>query len=162
MLFRQKLKLGQITPEGTKEGPFCMDTYRWMFDCCRLPGPHGLDWSASYAKEGDTGTEDAHIIVFRYNRPYKVVAATGGRILSMDELQKQIQEIYDTTKTEYPGVGVLSASTGTSGPKTIPNSLLPLTTRRFFMPFNQLHSLLAWTQLNPTIQFSFSRDLWHV
>lgn len=29
MLFRQKLKLGQLPVEGTKDTPFCMDTFRW-------------------------------------------------------------------------------------------------------------------------------------
>lgn len=28
MLFRQQLKLGQIKPEGSKDAPFCMDTFR--------------------------------------------------------------------------------------------------------------------------------------
>jgi len=28
MLFRQQLRKGQITPDITKDGPFCMDTYR--------------------------------------------------------------------------------------------------------------------------------------
>lgn len=28
LIFRQKLKLGLIRPEATKEGPICMDTYR--------------------------------------------------------------------------------------------------------------------------------------
>jgi carnitine O-acetyltransferase len=29
MIFRQQLKLGSILPESTKEGPLCMDTYRY-------------------------------------------------------------------------------------------------------------------------------------
>lgn len=29
MIFRQKLKQGLIKPEATKEGPLCMDTYRY-------------------------------------------------------------------------------------------------------------------------------------
>jgi len=38
MLFRQKLKQGLITPEATKEGPLCMDTYR------SLPFMHLSSW----------------------------------------------------------------------------------------------------------------------
>ncbi len=87
MIFRQQLKRGQAVAEGTKEGPFCMDTYRWMFDCCRVPGPDGLDWSVTYAKPGDTG-DSGHIVVFRNNRPWKVDLTDNGRILSTEEITK--------------------------------------------------------------------------
>jgi hypothetical protein len=30
MIFRQKLKQGLLKPDGTKEGPHCMDTYRYV------------------------------------------------------------------------------------------------------------------------------------
>ncbi|KAJ6620571.1 acyltransferase ChoActase/COT/CPT [Mycena sp. CBHHK59/15] len=109
MLFRQQLKRGIIEPEATKEGPICMDTYRWMFDCCRVPGPQGLDWSVTYAVPGDTG-DSGHIVVFRNNRVWKVETARDGRILSTDEIEKQIQHIYDNSAGSYPGVGVLSAN----------------------------------------------------
>ena len=29
MTFREQYKLGQIPPEATKEGPICMDTWRY-------------------------------------------------------------------------------------------------------------------------------------
>ncbi|PPQ72312.1 hypothetical protein CVT26_007269 [Gymnopilus dilepis] len=127
MIFRQQLKRGLIKPESTKEGPICMDTYRqaprmlraksvrahllidrWMFDCCRVPG-EGLDWSVSYAKEGDSG-DSGHIIVIRKNRVWKVDVTHNGRILSTSEIEKQLQYIYENTLEEYPGVGVLSTS----------------------------------------------------
>ncbi|KAJ7735649.1 acyltransferase ChoActase/COT/CPT [Mycena maculata] len=109
MHFRQRLKLGQLKPEATKEGPICMDTYRWMFDCCRVPGPEGLDWSVTYAAPGDTGN-DGHIIVFRNNRPWKVQATQNGRILEPREFEQQFHEIWNNSDAEYPGIGVLSAS----------------------------------------------------
>ncbi|TFK51836.1 acyltransferase ChoActase/COT/CPT [Heliocybe sulcata] len=109
MLFRQKLKQGLIKPEATKEGPLDMDTYRWMFDCCRVPGADGLDWSVTYAKEGDPGNS-GHIAVLRKGRVWRLDAAHNGRILSTAEFEKQFQHIYDSTKEEYPGVGVLTAS----------------------------------------------------
>lgn len=63
-----------------------MDTWRWMFDCCRVPAP-GLDWSISYAKEGDTGV-NGHIVVFRRGRPWKIDIAPKGSILSTEELER--------------------------------------------------------------------------
>ncbi|KAJ7587978.1 carnitine acetyl transferase [Mycena floridula] len=109
MLFREKLKRGLLKPDATKEGPLCMDTYRWMFDCCRVPGPEGLDWSVSYAKEGDLGNT-GHIVVFRKNRVWQIEATKDGSILSTDDFERQIQYIYDQTTNTYPGVGVLTAS----------------------------------------------------
>jgi carnitine O-acetyltransferase len=52
-----------------------------MFDCCRVPGPEGLDWSVSYAKPGDLG-DSGHIIVIRKNRVWKIDACKDGKILS--------------------------------------------------------------------------------
>jgi carnitine O-acetyltransferase len=60
---------------------------RWMFDCCRIPGPQGLDWSTTYAKEGDEGNT-GHIVVFRNNRVWKVDLAPHGEILSTEEIEK--------------------------------------------------------------------------
>ncbi|TBU36809.1 carnitine acetyl transferase [Dichomitus squalens] len=108
MAFREQFKLGQIPPEATKEGPICMDTWRWMFDCCRIPGA-GLDWAVSHAKEGDNG-RSGHVVVLHRGRVWKLEPWQDGKLLSLDELQGQIQHIYDNTNKEYPGVGVLTAS----------------------------------------------------
>ncbi|KAL1748690.1 acyltransferase ChoActase/COT/CPT [Schizophyllum fasciatum] len=109
MLFRQRWKQGKLEPDRAKDTAFCMDTYRWMFDCCRVPG-HGLDWSVTHAKPGDTG-DSGHIVVTRNNRFWKVPAAQDGRILSTEDLERQIQHIYDSSEGKsYPGVGVLTAS----------------------------------------------------
>lgn len=89
MIFRQNLKRGLVKPEGTKEGPFCMDTYRWMFDCCRVPGPEGLDWAVSHAKAGDLGNT-GHIIVIRKNRVWKLEATSNGEILSTADLARYV------------------------------------------------------------------------
>jgi Choline/Carnitine o-acyltransferase len=62
-------------------------THRWMFDCCRIPGPQGLDWSISYAKDGDAG-DSGHIIILRNNRVWKVDIAKDGRLLSTHEIEK--------------------------------------------------------------------------
>jgi len=66
-----------------------MDTYRWMFDCCRIPGIEGKDWSISYAKEGDLG-DSGHIVVFRRNRPWLVEATRNGQILSTEEFERLV------------------------------------------------------------------------
>ncbi|KAF5377779.1 hypothetical protein D9757_008057 [Collybiopsis confluens] len=160
MLFRKKLKQGKLSSEGTKEGPFCMDTYRWMFDCCRIPGTDGLDWSKSFAVEGDTG-DSGHIIVIRRNRIWKIDAAVNGRLLSTDELESQIQHIYDQTTHLYPGVGVLAASNRDVWAKdyaelaSSPHNIEIL---------NTIHSsafIISLEEGAPTLPEQRSRFLWH-
>ena len=60
-----------------------------MFDCCRIPGPEGLDWSTSYAKEGDSGNE-GHVIVLRKNRVWKIDCSKDGSLLSLDDLERYV------------------------------------------------------------------------
>lgn len=63
-----------------------MDTYRWMFDCCRVPA-EGLDWAVSYAKAGDSGMT-GHVVVLRKNRAWKVEIGDGNQILSTADLER--------------------------------------------------------------------------
>ena len=86
MLFRRMLKRGEIAPEGSKSAPFCMDTFRWMFDCCRIPGD-GLDWAVSHAKAGDDG-RSGHVVVLHRGRVWKLDPWQDGTLLSLDELQR--------------------------------------------------------------------------
>ena len=58
-----------------------------MFDCCRVPGLEGKDWSVTYAKEGDTGNS-GHIIVLRKGRVWRLDPWQNGRLLSVAELEK--------------------------------------------------------------------------
>ncbi|OJT06724.1 Carnitine O-acetyltransferase, mitochondrial [Trametes pubescens] len=108
MLFREQFKLGEVPPEATKEGPICMDSWRWMFDCCRVPGPE-VDWCVSHGKAGDRG-RSGHVAVLHRGRVWKLDPWQNGQLLSLEELQRQIQHIYDNTTKEYPGIGVLTAS----------------------------------------------------
>jgi len=109
LLFRQKYKLGELKPEATKEGPICMDTYRWMFDCCRVPGSSGLDWAVSYAKEGENGAS-GHVVVLRKNRAWKIDIGDDTHILSTGDLERQFQHIYNSTTETTSAIGVLTAN----------------------------------------------------
>ncbi|KIO21980.1 hypothetical protein M407DRAFT_28466 [Tulasnella calospora MUT 4182] len=108
LLERKAYKQGSMLPEMNRKDPICMDTWRWMFDCCRIPGLEGADWSVTGAKPSDTGNE-GHIIVLRRNRPWKVEISKDGRLLSVAEIEKQLQHIYDNS-TEGPEVGVLTSN----------------------------------------------------
>ncbi|KDN40911.1 hypothetical protein RSAG8_07779, partial [Rhizoctonia solani AG-8 WAC10335] len=104
MLFRQRFKRGEITPDATKEGPMCMDTWRWMFDCCRVPGTDGKDFSVSFAQAGDTG-DSGHVVVIRNGRLWRLDAsAPGGGLLGTEELQKQFEYIYQNSQEKAPDI----------------------------------------------------------
>ena len=87
MLFRQRLIRGEVKPDGTKDGPQDMDTWRWMFDACRVPGLQGLDWGVSHAKEGSLG-DSGHVVILRRGRAWKLEAWKDGRLLSTAELER--------------------------------------------------------------------------
>ncbi|KZP02080.1 CoA-dependent acyltransferase, partial [Athelia psychrophila] len=71
LLFRRKLCEGTLAPDV---GGRCMDSFRWMFDCSRVPGPSGIDWSITHA--ASASHENPHIVVFRGNVPWKVQASS--------------------------------------------------------------------------------------
>lgn len=85
-----------------------MDSWRWMFDACRVPDKPS-DWAVTYAKEGDDGIS-GHIIALRRGRVWKIPAVVDGRLISTWELEAQLRHVCDHTNQEYPGVGVLTAS----------------------------------------------------
>ncbi|PFH51868.1 hypothetical protein AMATHDRAFT_58398 [Amanita thiersii Skay4041] len=160
MMFRKQLKQGTIKPDATKEGPICMDTYRWMFDCCRVPGPQGLDWSVTYAQPGDTG-DSGHIIVIRNNRVWKIEATHDGRILSTAEFEKQIQYIYDNTMQEYPGVGVMTASNRDVWAKDYSDLASSPQNSSTIHAIQSSAFIICLDSSRPTTAEHHSRALWH-
>ncbi|KAG8943132.1 Carnitine O-acetyltransferase mitochondrial [Tulasnella sp. 424] len=109
LLERRAYKQGTMLPEMNRKDPICMDTWRWMFDCCRIPGLEGADWSVTGAKPSDTGNE-GHIIVLRRNRPWKMEVSKDGRLLGVAEIERQLKHIYENTADEGPDVGVLTSN----------------------------------------------------
>ncbi|KAH9004490.1 acyltransferase ChoActase/COT/CPT [Lactarius hatsudake] len=161
MLYRRALKRGEVPAEGTKDTPFCMDTYRWMFDCARVPGTEGLDWSVSHAKEGDT-SGDGHVVVVRNGHFWRLDAAQDGRILSTAELEAQIERIVSASSTRLPAVGALTASNRDLWASDYVHL-------RSLSPFNAalldtIHSAAFVLCLDPATPGDFlttSRFLWH-
>lgn len=161
LLFRQAYRTGVLKPEATKEGPICIDTYRWMFDCCRVPGGKGLDWAVSNAKGEDRG-DSGHIMVLRKNRVWKVnVARPGTGFYSTTEFEKLFQYIYNNTKQEYPGVGVLTASNRDVWAQDY-STLASIPENAHIL--EEIHSsafIVCLDDTSPTDNIAFSRQLWH-
>ncbi|KLO07461.1 carnitine acetyl transferase [Schizopora paradoxa] len=160
LLFRQKYKLGQLKPEATKEGPICMDTYRWMFDCCRVPGTSGLDWAISYAKEGENGNA-GHVVVFRKNRAWKVDIAKDAHILSTADLERQFQHIYDSTTESYPAIGVLTTNNRDVWAKDYSNLVSGAHNESIVRDIHSAAFVVCLDDTTPSDIVSFSKQLWH-
>ena len=87
--------LGAWTPGGTLSATHVLalapDVHwcvtRWMFDCCRVPGTGGKDWSVTYAKEGDAG-DSGHVVVIRKGRFWKLNPFNDGKLLSSQDLER--------------------------------------------------------------------------
>ncbi|KIJ65645.1 hypothetical protein HYDPIDRAFT_130991 [Hydnomerulius pinastri MD-312] len=163
MLFRQRLRAGQLPPDATKDTQFCMDTYRWMFDCSRVPGPQGVDWSVSYAGSPNPSPDLGHIIVVRKNRFWKVKAEVDGTVLGMGDLMRQFQYIYDHSTEEYPAIGALTASDRDTWAKDF--ELLSSTPHNA-SHLRAIHSSAFLVSLDdsapaPTSEVDVSRALWH-
>ncbi|KAF8519035.1 carnitine acetyl transferase [Hysterangium stoloniferum] len=159
ILFRRKLKRGELSPDATKEGPLCMDTWRWMFDCCRVPAP-GSDWAVTYANYNDLG-DSGHIVVFRKGRPWRVDVVADGQLLSTRDLEQQFKYIYEQGSEEYPGVGVLTSSNRDIWAKNY--TLLAEDPKNAFI-LREIHSAAFVVSLDtekPTNVVDFSRALWH-
>ncbi|KAL0953721.1 hypothetical protein HGRIS_004911 [Hohenbuehelia grisea] len=131
-----------------------------MFDCCRVPGPEGLDWSVTYAKQGETGLS-GHIAVFRNNRVWKLEATKDDRILSTEEFQKQIEQIYRESEGQYPGIGVLGANNRDVWAKDY-NELASSGENSDILHMIQSAAFaICLESSSPSSPIAHSRDLWH-
>jgi carnitine O-acetyltransferase len=58
-----------------------------MFDCSRVPGLHGKDWSVTFAKPSDKG-DSGTVVFLRKGRVWKVDISKDGRLLGTEELER--------------------------------------------------------------------------
>ncbi|KZT55740.1 CoA-dependent acyltransferase [Calocera cornea HHB12733] len=76
LLFRKALYASQLAPDSVKEGPLCMDSDRWMFNCCRMPGLPA-DWAVSYVGELASKGKSGHVVEIWRNWFWKVSVDDG-------------------------------------------------------------------------------------
>ena len=62
---------------------------RWMFDCCRVPGIDGKDWSVTYAQEGDIG-DSGHVVLIRKGRFWRLDPFKDGKLLSSQDIERYV------------------------------------------------------------------------
>lgn len=99
--FKAQVDSKTLEPEYMKKLPIAMDSYKWMFNCTRLPAKPA-DYPVKFSHE-----EHKHILVIRKNQFFKVQHEVDGVQLTTKELEQQFRRIYELA-TPAPAVGVLT------------------------------------------------------
>ncbi|KAH0534030.1 hypothetical protein FGG08_007365 [Glutinoglossum americanum] len=99
--FKRQVDENTLEPEYMKKLPLCMDSYQWMFNCCRIPA-RPADYPVKY-----NPAENKHIVVIRKNQFFKVAYEANGKQLNTTELEQQFKRIYELAE-KSPPIGVLT------------------------------------------------------
>lgn len=100
--FKKMVDTASLEPEYMKKLPMAMSSYKWMFNCSRVPKKPS-DTTVKYDFKGNQ-----HIIVVRKNQFWKVPHEINGKQLNTAELELQFQRIYEKAEKAAP-VGFLTS-----------------------------------------------------
>jgi carnitine O-acetyltransferase len=100
--FKKQVDGGSLEPEYMKKLPISMESYQWMFNCCRVPA-RPADYPQKYAS-----AENKYIVVVRKNQFWKVFHEVDGKQLNTSELEKQFRRVYEKAE-RAPAVGALTS-----------------------------------------------------
>lgn len=102
--FRNQVVSGNLEPEYMRKAPICMDSYKYMFNCSRIP-----EKPADYPKKYDYNA-NKHIIVVRKNQFFKVLHEVDSKQLTGGELEQQFNRVYELANSrKVPAVGALTS-----------------------------------------------------
>jgi carnitine O-acetyltransferase len=100
--FRKAVIDGTLEPEYMKRLPISMESYKYMFNCCRVPAKPA-DFPVNYPPK-----ENSFFVVVRKNQFFKVDHEVGGKQLNTSELEEQFKKIYRLAET-VPAIGILTS-----------------------------------------------------
>ncbi|KAF2742096.1 acyltransferase ChoActase/COT/CPT [Sporormia fimetaria CBS 119925] len=100
--FKKLVDSASLEPEYMKKLPMAMSSYKWMFNCCRVP-QKPADTSVKFTPE-----EGAHIIAIRKNQFWKIPTHIDGKQLTTAELEEQFKRVYEHAVPSTP-IGVLTS-----------------------------------------------------
>ncbi|KAF2101838.1 carnitine O-acetyltransferase [Rhizodiscina lignyota] len=102
LAFKKQVDEGTLEPEYMRKLPIAMNSYEYMFNCCRIPKkPSDVPKKYGYK-------ESAHIVVIRKNQFFKVMHDVGGRQLNTSELEHQFRRVYEKAEHSTP-IGILTS-----------------------------------------------------
>ncbi|CAL3965263.1 hypothetical protein PZA11_001944 [Diplocarpon coronariae] len=100
--FKKQVDSASLEPEYMRKLPTSMESYQWMFNCCRIPAKPA-DHPAKYPAE-----ENKYFVVIRKNQFFKVYHEVDGKQLNTSELEQQFKSIYQKAE-RVPAVGALTS-----------------------------------------------------
>jgi len=100
--FKKQVDQGTLEPEYMKKLPISMDSYKYMFNCSRMPAKPA-DYPVNY-----NPSENPHILVIRKNQFFKVLHEIDGKQLNTSELEAQFRKVYEKAE-KAPAVGILTS-----------------------------------------------------
>ncbi|KAG1382409.1 hypothetical protein G6F61_002291 [Rhizopus arrhizus] len=101
--FKHQIAQKTLEPEYVKGEPLCMDSFKYMFNNCRIPKK-----PSDYEEIFDLSLN--HIVVLRKNKFYVVDTVHNGQQLSTAELELQFQKIIDQAgSSKGVPIGVLTS-----------------------------------------------------
>lgn len=102
--FKKMVDMGTLEPEYLRKAPLCMDSYQYMFNCCRIPEKLA-DFPRKFSPK-----ENKHLVVMRRGQFYKVTYEVGECQLTTAELEQQYRKILVLAKDKsIPAVGTLTS-----------------------------------------------------
>ncbi|EWC43506.1 hypothetical protein DRE_07506 [Drechslerella stenobrocha 248] len=102
--FKKLTDTGALEPEYMRKAPISMDSYKYMWNCSRIP-----EKPADYPKKYDW-QEHKYFVVARKNQFFKVMHEVNGEQLSTAELEQQFKKVYTLADAEkVPAVGALTS-----------------------------------------------------
>ncbi|KAI9264326.1 acyltransferase ChoActase/COT/CPT [Phascolomyces articulosus] len=101
--FKKQVVEKTLEPEYAKGEPMCMDSYKFMFNNCRIP-KKPADIEIAYDPAQHT-----HVVAIRKNKFYVIDTVHNGQQLSTNELQQQFERVIENAGTEQgPAIGALT------------------------------------------------------
>lgn len=92
-----------LEPEFAKGEPMCMDSYKYMFNNCRIPV------KPSDVEESYDPVKNTHIAVIRNNKFYIIDTVHNGKQLSTAELEAQFDRVIQAARgSKALPIGVLT------------------------------------------------------
>lgn len=102
--FKKMVDGGTLEPEYMRKQPMCMDSYKWMFNACRIP-KKPVDEPIKYP-----ASEHKYFVVIRKNHFFKVLHEVDGTQLNTHELEAQFARIYKlANSSKAHAVGALTS-----------------------------------------------------
>lgn len=96
----------RLSPETINDRPACMESYRWLFNACRLPGS-----TTDIARKWQS---QDYLIAMRNGHFFKILLRIRGECASIAQLSSAFQRVIENADLDSSWLGVLTTDTRAS------------------------------------------------